>query len=205
MLTMKIKDFNDHLDFLTKRANELGWIGKFNKFRIYNLAPLFSITIYQNKTKDFKFFVGSSFLYDIAKGKFYYNKEGKEFKIDEKWIYYIFFLTPHWIKDFKYISFLMGYNILFTNLKIYIKSNFELEENYPKNFKGENLRIYIGITKEFKRLQIGLLGSKTVGGGIRRIYKSKEGYLYEGNYGNPGDRKAILTPSSFCLRITYKL
>jgi len=26
MLTMKIKDFNDHLDFLTKRANELGWI-----------------------------------------------------------------------------------------------------------------------------------------------------------------------------------
>lgn len=205
VMPVNIKDFNNHFSFLTKRANELGWDGKFNKFKTYNFSPLFSLKIYENQKKDFGFFISSGFFYDAVKGKFYYRENENEFKIDEKWIYYIFSLNPYWIKETKFIDFSMGYSILFKNLKIYVKGNFELKEDYPKNFKGENIGIYTGIFKRIKKLKIGLLINKFINAEFRKLYKSKDGYIYEGEKPNPEDKRVILVPSNFSLRIMYRI
>ncbi|MEN3044882.1 MAG: hypothetical protein ABDH37_06695 [Candidatus Hydrothermales bacterium] len=205
-----IKDFNKHLDLLERRAKTLGWIGSFGRFRSYNFSPIFLFKIYEVndiETKNYiKFLIGGGFLFDRVKGNFYYKGEENSFEIKQRWEYFIFFLNSLSYIKIKKIGFLIGYEFPFANLKVDIKSNFKLNEEYPKNYKGGGLGFFTGIFKDFKNFNISFLFGESkilnFGRNGKFLLKDEEGYIYERKNEYKFVRLKTLTVS---FRIIYSL
>ncbi|MEO0255399.1 MAG: hypothetical protein ABIN20_08295 [candidate division WOR-3 bacterium] len=177
---IKIGDFNEHFNFLTKRANEIGWKGNFRKFKNFNFSPVLSIN-FRN------LYACTGLIFDRAEGNFSYTENNNLFKIYERWTYYFIPVNIYFEKNFEGVFIFSGLEFFFSNLKIDIESNFTTRENYPKRFKGEGMGIILGLKKAFKNLSFMAFWRFAEVSDFHSqgnyLFKSDKGYIYEAHSG----------------------
>ncbi|MGB9720864.1 MAG: hypothetical protein ACPL28_05225 [bacterium] len=167
-----IDHFNEHFQFLEKRASMLGWDGSFGRFDNLLYSPIMELNFFG--VENFSVSICLSYFRDRANGIFTYVAPADTYRLSESWNYWQLPIDFKLNLDIGPMIFVSGFEFSSTKLTIDAQSNYEMNDNYPKFFDSYDIGLFAGFCKNFNAIQLQILYNYT------RIdqFHNKEGYLY---------------------------
>jgi hypothetical protein len=202
-----VGDFNEHLAYLTERANGLGWTGAFGSFDRFKYSPVLQCGLFA--IENFSADIDIAFFYDQTGSDFGYSSAADTLHLTETWRYFSIPMKTNLCLDLGPVTFISGFVFTFTRLDISARANYPLSGSYPKNYSGMDMGMTAGLRKNAGRVSFSLFFRLARLDEFHRqdiylYYLEPEGYIYEGEKVE-NSHSAALDFSGGGVRILYRI
>ncbi len=202
-----IGHFNKHFQFLENRASMLGWNGDLGRFNNFLYSPTLELEFM--KIENFSASLSVYYFRDKNSGEFTYHSLTDTLNLKEEWKYDRIPIDIKFNLNIGPVSFISGFEISYTKLNINAQSNYEMDDAYPKIFTSNDVGLFVGLSREFKKFKLEICYNYL----LNDQFFNKDGYLYYNeemeyiyigpeNHNNPS---AVLNHSGIGIVFFYRL